>query len=217
MEAMRTVLVRSLLFFGLVGAIAGCSALLDVDALSTEDGRPEGVRQEAEGKDVLEPPPEPTEPLDGGAPPEGDASTLMRFSGSLDTTVTVPFGGEVYCAYKVTFKTVSFEMLVSNGTIVQAESRGTRLEELGGTCPYDAAPPGAQEHVLSENLEGDAGGARHLTLIGKPENSPRTTLVADVLANGAGGYDVNLTWTRTDQTAQELNWTVRGRLVATAR
>jgi len=152
-----------------------------------------------------------TPPADPPAttPPPPSAKPAVAYEGKLAATAAVPFGGGTYCKYDVTLKSIIVDLSVSDaGDFESATMHDVMNEATVGTCPYAAMAPSNQTFTSTKATKTATG--FHIEFAGGKDNRPVTSLVVDVVMNGAS-YDATATWKRTDIGAP-LAWTVTAKV-----
>jgi V8-like Glu-specific endopeptidase len=151
--------------------------------------------------------------------PTGPMGPEGSYSGTLAATPSVQFGGLPYCTYSQTFRNVGVEMTVSStGNIAALTVTDVGAEAIiNPDCPFQALPPISQtwELVATSTSPGTHFDLTPTIDINNPQPpGPPTDLTADVVAQGSGLFQVNLTWKRTDPSTGPLTWTVTGTVSA---
>jgi hypothetical protein len=127
-----------------------------------------------------------------------DAGPQSRvFTGTLAATATTAFGGEGYCNYRVTMKSVEVSVTVTQaGDIANAAVTSLAVEETVPPCPHPPLPPNVHKYYLASSSKLPAGGS-HLELARDPLNRPEATLVLEGDFR-ADTVKAALEWHRTD-------------------
>lgn len=135
------------------------------------------------------------------APPDASSRT---WRGTLATTATTDFGGDPYCAYRVTLRQLAVELsAMPNGKIVSASVTAEAVEEAVPPCPY--APTPANDHgweLASWTVL--ASGVTRVTLAPLAKNRPAASLVLEIDLEAAAP-EASLEWHRTD-VSPPLDW-----------
>jgi hypothetical protein len=170
------------------------------------------------GSEPAAPAPQPTaDAPPSDPPPENPTVPVTKpgtpYAGTLATTASVKFGGGTYCNYDITLKNVAVDMTVSEAGEIQSMTVKDLAVERAFSCPYPPAPQNNQVFTFATATKN--GTTTHVELAGAKQNSPATSLVADVVANGAA-YEASFTWKRTDQKAP-LAWTVTAKVTVSRK
>jgi len=147
-----------------------------------------------------------------------DGAAAQTFKGTLAETLPVKFGGDPYCQYSVKLKPIVIEVAVlDSGEVIAATVQDTTIEAVIPTtppCPYGPMEPSAQTYALTTTVKNDAGTGLTLSFKGAAGNRPTTSLVIDLVKNGAS-YDASCVWKRTDISAP-LDWQIKAKLTLTS-
>lgn len=146
--------------------------------------------------------------LDARVGSGGGTAEHYRFTGTLASTATVPFGGSPYCDYAVTLRDVVVDVVLREDSyLVNSLVTDTMIEQALNGCPHQPAAPNAQVfEYRGSPLAGDS--SFQTALEGRSTNSPVTALELALTAPAAAPPSANVRWTRIDQ-GPPLSWTVR--------
>lgn len=169
--------------------------------LSTGSPPPRATSDSGSGSSSSGGPPRDTSVLEA-------SETAKTYAGSLAASEAAAFGGGGYCNYKMTLKDITVEMVIlDTGDVGNAVVRDLAVEE-AVSCPYPPMDPSIQDFALKGSTTTTSGVRVEFT--GAKSNQPETSLVVDLVAQGAG-YDATMTWKRTDQ-GPPLSWTVTAKV-----
>lgn len=141
------------------------------------------------------------------APDAGiDAAIGTPYTGMLNQTTAVMFGGTPYCNYTITLKQLAIDLdILPTGRASSGRVQALNVEATDASCPYTATPPTIANYTLSSSSTGASGAT--LMFQGAAGNAPMASLVGSLTPSG-GQYSAVLTFHRTDQMAP-LAWTVQ--------
>lgn len=152
---------------------------------------------------------------DSGTPSETDGGKPLRithWSGTLDASPTVQFGGKNACLYSVTMKNIQADLFIDDaGNGIDGAVQAFMEEKTVGECQYSPQP--ANLHTYTKHSSTTDGGDLHMDFDRGPDNKPKATLVFDGTL-GQPELKGKLTWHRIDQ-AEQFNWTVEATIKLT--
>jgi len=127
------------------------------------------------------------------------------YVGTLDTTPTIPFGGDPWCNYEVALKDIRIEVAArADGQVIGARVTDTMAERSINGCPHEGAPPTACSFNFTTATQTTDG--IRLAFTGAPTNHPATDLIVDLKKVGSS-YEAAAAWKRTDQ-GPPLDWNI---------
>jgi hypothetical protein len=203
--------VRSASLAVALPAILAAGLVVCANACSSEASAPSTPAPDASVK-VPERDASVVTPVDAGKADSGGTVTQGgQFTGTLEATEPAAFGGGGACSYRITMKSVSVDVTVTEtGTIERGASTSTAVEEIEVTTPPCPDPPlEANLHKYTFTSASQLpGGGMHLEFAPGAANKPQATLVLEGDFSGPT-VDALLEWHRTDLGAP-YEWRVQG-------
>lgn len=192
--------------------LAGACSSSDPAAPPLLKNPPSRDTQDSSTGDASTPNPNPD---DGGTPSgtdSGKPQKITHWSGTLDASPTVQFGGKNACLYSVTMKNIQADLFIDDtGNGIDGAVQAFMEEKTVGECQY--APQPANLHTYTKRSSTNDGGDLHMDFDRGPDNKPKATLAFDGTL-GDSELTGKLTWHRIDQ-SEQFNWTVEATIKLT--
>lgn len=110
----------------------------------------------------------------------GDAGPARNYSGLLDATTPVQFGGSPFCTYSITLKQLDLKLTVqASGEVTAGSVSNLNVEATVGECTVGVIPPKIARYTLESAKSGPGGTT--LTFQSDALNEPQVALTGLVI------------------------------------